>query len=72
VRVKGVRKRTGPAMMGLAILGLVSGLFLYGPGKEKHMDSKEKIVGAEEPTVVAGTPDVSRRERIETATFAMG
>jgi hypothetical protein len=71
-RVKDVRKRAVLTIMGLAILGLISGLSLYGPGKEKHMDSKENVMSGAEPTAVSRPVDVSRRESIETATFAMG
>ena len=58
--------------LGLVILGLISGSFLYGPHKEKDMDSKEGVLNAAELKGVGERLDASLPERIETATFAMG
>jgi hypothetical protein len=67
-----VRKRTLVTIMGLAILGLISGLFFYGPVKEKGMESGKSIARAAEPGAVGRPLDASGRKRVETATFAMG
>jgi hypothetical protein len=67
-----MRKGTMSAALGIAILGLISGLSLYGPVKEKDMDSKERIASAAEPRGVSGHIDAPLPEKIETATFAMG
>jgi hypothetical protein len=70
--VKGVRKRTLLTMVGLAILGLISGLFAYGPVKEKGMESKKSIARAAEPAAAGRPLGASSRKSTETATFAMG
>lgn len=53
----------------LIVLGLISGLSLYGPAKEKNMDMKESIASAAERKSVNDAPSP---KRFETATFAMG
>lgn len=68
-------KRTLLVALGLASLGLVSGLTLYGLHKEKNMDTKVNVVGAAEAAGVSGNlghVDTSPGIRMETATFAMG
>jgi hypothetical protein len=65
-----MRKRTLLTITGLVILGLISGLFIYGPTKEKNMDSRKSITSA--ATAVTGPFDAPRQDGIETATFAMG
>ncbi len=67
-----MRKRTLLIALGLAVLGLISGLSLYGLPKEKDMASKEGIASAAEPTGVKGHFEASPQKRFETATFAMG
>jgi hypothetical protein len=67
-----VRRRTLLLAVGLLVLGLISGLSLYGRAKEKDMDSKESVASAAEPKAVEGHFDASPQGRIETATFAMG
>jgi hypothetical protein len=67
-----MRKRPLLIAAGLASLGLISGLSLYGPYKEKNMDTKVNIVSAAETTGVKGDEVASPGTRTETATFAMG
>jgi hypothetical protein len=67
-----MRKRPLLIAVGLASLGLISGLALYGPHKEKNMDTKTNIAGATEATGAKGQVDTSLGVRTETATFAMG
>ena len=66
-----MRKRTLLIVLGIVILGLISGLSLHGPAKEKDMDLKESIVRAAEPAGVDGHPGAFP-QKTETATFAMG
>ncbi len=67
-----MRKRTLSIAAGLAILGLLSGLSLYGRPKEKDMDSKENGARPVEVASAGGQIDASPQKRFETATFAMG
>jgi hypothetical protein len=67
-----MRRRMLLTITGLAILGLISGLFIYGPTKERDMDSRKSVARAAEPTAVTGPVDAPRQDRIETVTFAMG
>ena len=66
-----MRRRTLLIAVGLVVLGLISGLSLYGRAKEKDMEPKESIARAAESKAVGGI-DASPQERFETATFAMG
>ena len=66
-----MRKGTLLMVLGIVILGLISGLFLHGPAKENNMDSKGSIVRLAEPAGVDGHPGAFP-QKTETATFAMG
>jgi hypothetical protein len=59
-------------MIGAVVLGLVSGIFLYGPGKEKAMDSAKSLARTAEAKDLGRQPDDSSQKLVETATFAMG
>ena len=67
-----MRRRTLLIAVGLVVLGLISGLSLYGRAKEKDMEPKESIARAAESKAAGGRIDASPQERLETATFAMG
>lgn len=67
-----MRKRALLVAAGLAILGLITGLSLHGPAKEKNMDSRERRAKAGEPASAGRHFEIALPERIETATFAMG
>ena len=68
-----VRKRALLMGVGLAVLGLISGLYAYNAVKGRDLSMKKGMESAAADRMAVPPPiDASQPGTIETATFAMG